>query len=250
MLNPKSYKTIFNLLKFEDYLRLLFTKNKFSSVQLKNGIHLKFRNKTIDDLLVAEYVFIDKFHIPPFEIAKNPIILDLGSNIGCTILDYNRTYPNAKIVGYEMDKGNFALCQENISNIKTAKVYNKAIWFKSRKVAYEASTNNDSFTAKDISESDKNRNNQIIETITIQEILHQHQIETVDFMKIDIEGAEIEIFEKGSIEWLKKVNALHIEIHDKSKIKNFIDILKSYNFEVVKDSKHWSALFARKGLNK
>lgn len=36
-----------------------------------------------------------------------------------------------------------------------------------------------------------------------------------DFLKIDIEGVEKQLFEKGNFNWLKKVHVLIIELHDR-----------------------------------
>ena len=45
------------------------------------------RTSTID-LETLQSTFINKYHIPPFELPSNPIILDLGCNVGYTILHY------------------------------------------------------------------------------------------------------------------------------------------------------------------
>lgn len=50
-------------------------------------------------------------------------------------------------------------------------------------------------------------------SITIPEILQLESIHHIDILKMDIEGAEKEIFETNA-SWLNKVNILIIELHD------------------------------------
>jgi hypothetical protein len=42
----------------------------------------------------------------------------------------------------------------------------------------------------------------------------QFNLNHIDILKLDIEGAEKEIFENGNLEWLDKTDVLTIELHD------------------------------------
>jgi hypothetical protein len=48
--------------------------------------------------------------------------------------------------------------------------------------------------------------------ITVKEILDRFNLEKVDFLKMDIEGAEYAIF-RDSQEWLKRVDNFAMEVH-------------------------------------
>ena len=47
--------------------------------------------------------------------------------------------------------------------------------------------------------------------ITMNELFRRHEIESVDLIKMDIEGSEFALFE--SADWLKRVNAISMEVH-------------------------------------
>ncbi len=47
--------------------------------------------------------------------------------------------------------------------------------------------------------------------LTIDELLCHHNLESVDFIKLDIEGSEFALFD--STDWLQHVNALSMEVH-------------------------------------
>ena len=47
--------------------------------------------------------------------------------------------------------------------------------------------------------------------------MRQFELSEIDILKIDIEGAEKEIFESGNLDWLSKIKILVIETHDITK---------------------------------
>ena len=46
-------------------------------------------------------------------------------------------------------------------------------------------------------------------------ILREFNISTVDILKVDIEGAEAQVFGPGCEEWLGRVRSLVVEVHDR-----------------------------------
>lgn len=243
-----SYRKFYTVIRLVDIVKIITSKKgSYTKVKLKNNAEVLFRNGNVNALKVAGYVFLKKFHIPPFPLPDNPIIVDLGSNIGFTVIDYKLTYSNAKILGVEMDPVNYQLCIQNTSAYQDVTVLNKGIWYENGEIQYNPSVNYDSYSATSVTEN-KGTNVQVnkIESITISALLATNNIKKVDFMKIDIEGAEIEIFKRGELDWLKLVDSLHLEIHDPKEVTPIIAILKNNNFEVTY-IKHWSgALFAKK----
>ena len=59
---------------------------------------------------------------------------------------------------------------------------------------------------------------QAFRTTTVSKILAESGFDEIDLMKIDIEGAEKEVFSAPDVdEWLSKVKVLVIELHDRMK---------------------------------
>ena len=55
-------------------------------------------------------------------------------------------------------------------------------------------------------------------TMTISQLLKKSGFNEIDLLKIDIEGAEKEVFGAPDVdEWLSKVKVMTIELHDRSK---------------------------------
>jgi hypothetical protein len=56
-----------------------------------------------------------------------------------------------------------------------------------------------------------------LSSVTIPELLARIPSGRINLLKIDIEGAERELFQANAGEWLSKVDVLVIELHDRFK---------------------------------
>jgi len=66
-------------------------------------------------------------------------------------------------------------------------------------------------------------------SLSIQEILSKNGLDSVDFIKMDIEGSEFALFEKP--EWLKLTKYLSMELHPEyGNITSILDTLQKFNF--------------------
>src|SRR5260370_24702397 len=48
--------------------------------------------------------------------------------------------------------------------------------------------------------------------VSMDELFLKHQVDQLDFLKVDIEGSEFDVFRAGS-EWLSKVRRIAMEVH-------------------------------------
>ena len=77
-----------------------------------------------------------------------------------------------------------------------------------------------------------------VKTQTLDSFCKEKNITKIEILKIDVEGSELDVL-IGSKKMLKKINIIYIEIFDKKnnfdkKFKTISDLLKKYNFELVK----------------
>lgn len=70
--------------------------------------------------------------------------------------------------------------------------------------------------------------------ITMSELIKLHNIQHIDFLKVDIEGWEKNIITQDSL-WLKLVQNISIELHPifGVDVKSIIDILNNFGFTVM-----------------
>ena len=72
-----------------------------------------------------------------------------------------------------------------------------------------------------------------ISTITIDEIMKILNVKKIDILKIDIEGAEHELFKNNYDTWLPNTRCLIIELHDRMRNRssqNFFKAISKYDF--------------------
>jgi FkbM family methyltransferase len=207
----------------------LYGKQKLLKLKYKTFIHpIYIRNKTSDVPTFTQCIIDESYNLN-LGIEPNTII-DLGSNIGLSAVFFATRYPNAKIVCVEPELQNFDLLCMNTFNFKNVKGIQKGVWHRNAKLkVIDTAGSNWGFT---VEETDSNDG---INAITINEIMSQENIETIDVLKIDIEGAEKYLFNENYESWLSKVKVIIIELHDKSMpgcSKSFFNALAGYDFAI------------------
>ena len=159
-----------------------------------------------------------------------PYIIDCGSYIGTSILFFKTQYPNAKILAFEPDNSNFELLNNNIKNwdLKDIEIQNAAIWIDNLGVNFIADGN----MASKIDESNNTAHNENQKTKSVK--LKDLLTEKIDFLKIDIEGAEYEVLVDCESK-LSFVENLFIEYHgnynEMYKLNKILNILIENNFK-------------------
>jgi FkbM family methyltransferase len=201
------------------------------------------RKFSLIDKEVFRYVFFNEYHNPPITLKENCVILDLGANIGLTMVDFKQKYPKSKIWGFEMDTENYLLAQKNIIGLPDCSLENIAVWDRTKTVRYATNVDEDAYNISEPLDTEGGAYKEI-EALSMDDILIKFDLKTVDYVKMDIEGAEKEVLRHDERAWLKQVNCLNIEIHDPSFLEEAMQILKEFGFDCQKDTNHWSAILA------
>jgi FkbM family methyltransferase len=221
-----------------------------------NGLH-RVRIKAIgnkqicaragtEDYMTLYSTFCEKYHLPPRILPKNPVILDLGSNIGATILHFKHLYPSSRIIGVEMDEDNYKLAKTNTGFLGDVELIHGAISCFDGIVSYNKATGEDAYSIISNEKTNGTRSLINVNSITIPSIISKYNLPVVDFIKMDIEGEEIKLFEKHTdLSWLDLVKSLNIEVHgDLSHLQEIVSLLEKSGFRAWKDTHHWSAIMA------
>jgi len=150
-------------------------------------------------------IFLEEIYDFPTE-KRNPVILDCGANIGISIFYFKQKFPESKIIAYEADPAIFTIAQNNILNNKLSGVelHNKAIWSLETTVQF----NSEGADGGRINIG-SDRNLIDVQTVSLSSILRDHSF---DFIKIDIEGAEVEAL-KDCDEYLPRLRYVFVEFH-------------------------------------
>lgn len=148
------------------------------------------------------------YDVSPKCSVKN--IIDLGGNIGLTSAYLASKFPKAKIVTVEPEASNFELLKVNVAPYPNIIPVNKGVFHKEcyLRIINEEADNN----CFHLEESEEVTS---IHAISIPSLMQQYGMETIDILKMDIEGGERYLFNEQAYEWLSKVKILMIELHDR-----------------------------------
>lgn len=204
-------------------------------------LHISY-SSNIDLPILIEEIF--KEEIYKFETDKQkPIIVDCGSNIGISVLYFKKQFPNAKITAFEPDPDNFQLLQQNIkqNNLNNIEAHNVAVsdqigdidlFFESDKSSTLGNTTTNTW-------GDRPGFNKI--TVPSVKLSDYIKDQDIDYLKLDVEGAERKVFEDIS-KHLPHIKELGFEFHhtntegNEANYNSILDLLKENGFEL--DIKH------------
>lgn len=157
---------------------------------------------------------------------QNPVIIDAGANVGLSTIYFKQTYPGADVIAFEPDSKIFRVLKENISlhEIHDIQLENRALWKEEGELFFDS----EGADAGRISTTPQNKIK--VSATVLSKYLHQH----VDFLKMDIEGAEFEVLRECESR-LKNVDKLFVEYHNFTKepqrLGEILEILKKAGFK-------------------
>ena len=149
-------------------------------------------------------------------------ILDLGANIGLSSAFFLSRWPGAKLIAVEPDPENYALLRKNLSPY-SAQCIQGAAWSRHTSLALSPTQGERQEWARIVLEGVGE-----VRAYTMQDLVLA--LGTVDFLKINIEGAEKAIF-NGDTSWLGHVRNLAIELHDEECARAFRKGMNGYRWE-------------------
>lgn len=134
-----------------------------------------------------------------------PYILDCGANIGLSVIYFKRRYPQSSIVAFEPDKAIFDILRRNVRSFgyDDIEIVNRAVWNSETELNF---TSDGADGGRLSIPNDKP--NHAVKTVRLRDYLDQK----IDFLKLDIEGAETEVL-SDCADQLSNVERLFVEYH-------------------------------------
>lgn len=190
---------LFNALSFELQQTIRRPVITFRHAGIERRVHLR---QGSSDISVFEHVFIeDEFDI----VLENPaLIVDAGANCGLASLYFATRYPTAKVIAIEPDSANCEIARRNVEGLNV-EVIESALWSSRTLLRIEDSSSEPwAFRCIEAKPGEPGAF-MALDMATILAGRH------CDLVKLDIEGAEVELFREP--EWLENVAAVIVEIH-------------------------------------
>jgi FkbM family methyltransferase len=176
---------------------------------------LNIRPRT-SDRYVFEQIFLDDDYALHTDLRPR-FIIDGGANIGYASIYFANRYPDADIVAIEPNSANFAILCENVRKYPRIQPLRAGIWNKRGILAVDDSLGSWGGTVSEVFRKTENNSTDFADALTLDDIRIRSGNERIDLLKLDIEGAERELFLAPCRSWLALTNVIIIELHDRIK---------------------------------
>jgi FkbM family methyltransferase len=214
---------------------------------LPNGYKVTYRN---DCELGVIYDDIFRKNVYFFEAkTSQPFIIDCGGHIGLAVLYFKSLYPQARILSFEPNPETFALLQKNIAqnDLRDVEAVNMALTRDGKKdaILYVGEDFLQAWDSTDTIEPNLWVNMHDYRGIPVPSgRLSSYINGRVDFLKLDIEGAEVAVLEELSGK-LSAVGALTLEYHQnpanlaQDKLQEILEKLgrSGFQYEIFHEAK-------------
>jgi FkbM family methyltransferase len=172
---------------------------------------IKIRKNTSDWDAFRE-VFLKKAYDLGFLNLHPSTIIDGGANVGYASIFFAITYPQARIFAVEPEESNFEMLLRNTRFYRNIIPIRAALWHREEELQIlDATAEKWAFQTV---RPNKEKISEKVDVLTVDRLIDLGKIDTIDIFKIDIEGAEKELFSANYEKWLEKTNVIIIEVHD------------------------------------
>jgi FkbM family methyltransferase len=175
---------------------------------------------------------------------SEPVIFDVGANIGTFTTWMAKAFPNGKIYAFEPQRQVFQMLSGNaaINNLYNVYTYNIGLGEENTKVEFEEPNyfeKNDfgTFSLVENVISQTTSNKIVVPINTLDWFVEYYNIPRVHLLKIDVEGMDLDVLIGGQNTIKKHLPVIFIEHSDNRKsiindIKNFLDTFE-YEYHTI-----------------
>src|ERR671922_680338 len=173
-------------------------------------------------------------------------VVDVGAHIGLySLIAAKRVGTSGKVIAIEPDPENFKILKKNIllNQLTNVEAVECAVYSTREKLKLFLPEIEGGRTIFNTVMQDRARTSTEnfieVEANTLDNILESINITEVNWIKIDVEGAELEVL-KGAVNTLSsnKNITLLIEVHGDANYKPILEVFEEYKFQIVYEEKY------------
>jgi len=170
-----------------------------------------FLRSGTSDVRTFEKVFVSEEYEFPYPNRTPSLIIDAGANVGYASIFFANKFPDSLILAVEPESSNYELLLRNTQPYKNITALRGALWHQPTPLTIE--NPKDEHWAFRVVQA-RSRDSDTVRGMTVPELMAIAGTSVVDILKVDIEGAEKEVFESTVDMWLDRVRLIVIELHD------------------------------------
>jgi len=157
-------------------------------------------------------------------------ILDGGAYIGDVTAYLATRFPLARIISVEAAKATFLMAEKNLNPYgDQVTLVNAALWSEETMVQFGGSETGASIGSA----------GDFVSATTVAALLQRQGWSELDLLKLDIEGAELEVLTSGVGSWLDRVKCIILEIHGPELTAQVVPLLEQNGFNCLQYRSVW-----------
>jgi FkbM family methyltransferase len=179
------------------------------------------------DLWVATETLAPAFHLPGPEVDRDAarLVWDLGANVGITTAHLAIRMPRAEVVAVELDAANAGVARRNLSGHGgRCRVVEAGVWTHDGRLRYGGDAGQE--VGFRVGGGDRSA-----EALSLDTLLARGGGGPVDYVKMDLEGAEREVL-RHATGWAAHVRAIRVEVHEPYTVAECQADLRALGFAV------------------
>jgi FkbM family methyltransferase len=212
------------------------------------GMDFFYRSNTSDAHVAYECFLHGKRNayasgdLPPASEVKT--VVDVGANVGASILFWRGLYPAAKIYGFEPEPGNFEMLKKNTEGLRNVFVFNEALGEATgeMKFIHSPGAGNEGGWSMYQRVAQGGEREVVLPVIRGEEKMKALGIDRIDVLKVDTEGAERVVITGLGQKLLASTRYICGELHGERDFE-LLDHLERSGFKIGVRKNLRSALF-------
>lgn len=231
-------------------------------ITFPNGLECYYLSSREETEYIYSEIFVDKQYLRNgITLKPGDCVFDIGANIGLFALFLNQVQPNLKIFSFEPIPDTFAVLSENINlhSLAGVSLFNYGISSENnpaKTFTFYPNMAGNSTTKPDDTIADQNDilqrdgNEETVENLyehffadskqikcelkTLSSVIEELEIDSIDLLKIDVEGEEYEVFRGIEAKHWSTIKQIIGEIHDKAgRVEKVKNILSQHGFKIT-----------------
>lgn len=181
------------------------------NIKIIGSLKYLYRSSTCDEVIFSDEYQNSRFFVPNYNPREDHIILDIGAHIGVFSLQMAKKVKKGTVYAIEADNQNYQYLKSNIelNNLLNVKAYLLALTdYRGTGKLFTASAS----WSHSLCQSASEEWNEVA-TDTLTNFVVDNNIDHVDFMKVNVEGAEYSIVLSTTKSSMSKIKLMLIEFH-------------------------------------
>jgi FkbM family methyltransferase len=169
---------------------------------------------------------------------NQPLIFDVGANVGQTVRKFHAIFPHCTIHAFEPSPTTFATLQQNVSQLNNIYLHNCALGATSGQRMFLENDHSDMSSFLPLSRLGWGEIIQetVVNVSTVDEICDKYDIRRIDLLKSDTQGFDFEVF-KGAEQSIQsnKIGMIYFEVIFSEMYKDLPSFGQIYNYLIKRN---------------